>query len=438
MPKRLYREIAPLGEGLAPTKLLEHDLDGVFLAQLAQVRRRRQLALDRRYRSRRRDIDAVLGGFEWKLTRTVAEPAERVSAIAWNIERGKRFEPLLHNLLHDPALARADLMLLTEVDKGMARSGNRDIAAELAEATGMDYVFVNHHLVLARGDRGEQDHTGDNTFAMHGSALLSRFPIRRFTSVGLPEYVDKFHDYEKRLGCKRALIAEVLLPDGPLTIAVAHLDPFAPPRHRVYQMQRIIDTLLRFGGKRVLLGGDLNTNTYDVSKGPNLLAGILYKASRLGVTGAIEHYLEPERRFERSLFDLMREVGFELDPFNVPRAGTLFYDAHDPEIVSKARAYLPAAVVVRLQKMVEPWGGVVPMHLDWWAGHGLTAEAPEVIIRPTWHSKYISDHYPIAVDLVLGQAAGAGLRPQQRRRLRLRLPTPRGARSHAEEVDEQA
>src|SRR5437773_1052242 len=84
-----------------------------------------------------------------------------------------------------------------------------DVARELASALGMRYVFANSHLVLAPGDSAEQDHGQENALALHGNALLSRFPIRRFEAVTLPEYQDKFHALEKRLGEKRALLADV-------------------------------------------------------------------------------------------------------------------------------------------------------------------------------------------------------------------------------------
>ena len=387
---------------------LEHELEHEVLAHLGRLRRRRRLLMDKVFRARRAEIDLLLGGFEWDLEVPAPQEASvgRLRCVAWNIERGKRFTPLVESLTSDPALVDSDLILLTEVDKGMGRSGNRNVAQDLARETGLSYVFCNHHLVLTRGDRGEQDHDDPNTWSMHGSALLSRLPITRFTSVRLPEYLDKFHDYEKRLGDKRALIAEVQAHDGPLTVVVVHLDPFAPPRHRVFQMRLIIKAVRKFGGTRVLMGGDLNTNTYDVSKGPNLLAGMLFKLSRLGVEGAIEHYLEPEKRFERRLFELLREVGFSIDDFNCKATGTLFYDAHDPEIIDKARAYLPKTVINRVQNMLVPWEGLVPMNLDWWAAHGIEALHTEVVNRPEWRGKLISDHYPIVLEAALGEGEG--------------------------------
>jgi hypothetical protein len=112
--------------------------------------------------------------------------------VTWNVERGKRFEPLLGLLQGHPELVGADLLLLTELDIGMGRSGNRHIPRELGRALGLDWVFANFHLVLAPGDSAERDHGVPNTQGLHGAALLSRFPIRRFAAVSLPERANTY------------------------------------------------------------------------------------------------------------------------------------------------------------------------------------------------------------------------------------------------------
>src|SRR5690606_9302786 len=136
----------------------------------------------------------------------------RLRAAAWNVERGKRWRPLCGVLQEHPQLRALDVLLLTEVDHGMGRSGNRDVAARLAEQLGMGHVFAPSHLVLSPGDHAEQDHGVPNTLALHGSALLTRLPVRRVLGVGLPEYGDKLDALERRLGSKRALLAELEAP----------------------------------------------------------------------------------------------------------------------------------------------------------------------------------------------------------------------------------
>jgi hypothetical protein len=204
--------------GLPARSELDHDFTEA-LAHIASIRTRRKLERDPVYRGIKPQLERVLRGFEWDLEPTLGTSLQprrpgQVRVAAWNVERGKRFEGLRHTLIHDPVLREADLLLLTEVDIGMGRSQNLNVPRELAAALGMGYVFANYHLVLAEGDRGERGHGIPNTKAMHGCALLTRFPVLRFEAVDLRERKDKFHATEKRIGNKRALLCELLLPTG--------------------------------------------------------------------------------------------------------------------------------------------------------------------------------------------------------------------------------
>lgn len=384
---------------------LHHEL-GTSLDHLASVRRRRQLRRDPIYRHLRPEILRLLRGFAWDLTisEAPAAPPAEIRAVAWNIERGKRWQPLLTVLREHPILSDIDLLFLTEVDIGMGRSQNRNVPAELGEALGMNYIFANQHLVLAPGDSGEQDHNTPNTLALHGCALFSRWPIRRFAAVPLPERRDKFHALEKRLGCKRALLCEIELPDGPLTVVVVHLDPFASPRHRAAQLRRIVAAARHFGGARILLGGDLNTNTYNLSSPPQLVFNLAHKLLRFGVTGTINHYMTPDEVFERPVFDVLAEWGLTTEGYNDPDVGTAYYDVNDPEVIEKTLEYVPKKLWAWIQRRLEPWGGVVPLRFDWFAGRGLQPLRPRVIDRPRVDGSHVSDHNPIVVDLALAPA----------------------------------
>src|SRR5262249_42114397 len=138
-------------------------------------------------------------------------------AVAWNIQRGARLDDLRRAVVAPP-FAGADLFLLSEVDVGLGRSGNRNVARELAEAVGMSYAFGVSYLALT-DDFGDDAGGLENTLALSGAAVLSRHPIGRVENVDLPEIRDKFHSSEKRLGKKRALLAEIMLPDGPFVVA---------------------------------------------------------------------------------------------------------------------------------------------------------------------------------------------------------------------------
>ena len=69
------------------------------------------------------------------------DPA-RVSALQWNIEHGNWYPEVEQALRGHPELADADLLTLNEVDLGMARASNRDVAAELSEALALHAVWA--------------------------------------------------------------------------------------------------------------------------------------------------------------------------------------------------------------------------------------------------------------------------------------------------------
>src|ERR1044072_5499610 len=57
--------------------------------------------------------------------RADAPVRERYRFLAWNIERGTQFEAQLEAFRTHPYLSTCDVLLITEADAGMARSGNR-------------------------------------------------------------------------------------------------------------------------------------------------------------------------------------------------------------------------------------------------------------------------------------------------------------------------
>ena len=411
-PESPSRPFEPPGAapGLPPRFELDHDF-AEALAHISRIRRRRKLRRDPVYQRIRPQLERVLRGFEWNLeptlgTQLTTRRPGSVRVVAWNVERGKKFEGLCSLLRTDPELRDADVVLLTEVDIGMGRTHNRNVPKEIAAALGMGYVFANYHIVLAEGDRGERGHGIPNTKALHGCALLSRFPVLRFEAVELFERRDKFHAAEKRMGNKRTLLCELLLPDGPLTIALVHLDPFAGPRNRALHLTHIVERMRRFGGKRLLLGGDLNTNTFDLGTPHGLASSILLKLARISWQRMAEEYMAPQMHGERRVFEALRAGGLAIDGYNDFSKGTIYGDVYDPDLARKLFDYFPKPITLWMLRWLErklaPWAGRVPMRVDWFAGAGLTPRRPQVIERPTVDGRIVSDHNPILLDLELG------------------------------------
>ena len=91
---------------------------------------------------------------------------------AWNAERCK-YLPESAALL---AGIGADVVLLSELDVGMARSGNRHTPRELARALGSGYLFGVEYVELGLGDNREKAwHAGQsNQSGLHGNGILSK------------------------------------------------------------------------------------------------------------------------------------------------------------------------------------------------------------------------------------------------------------------------
>src|ERR1035441_1553691 len=123
--------------------------------------------------------------------RQEAPARTRYRILAWNIERGTQFEAQLEAFRSHPYLKTCDVLLLTEADAGMARSGNRMVAEELARNLGMAQVFAPCYIALGKGSGVERRVEGDNTLGLHGNALLSRYPIRDVRVIPLDNGVDK-------------------------------------------------------------------------------------------------------------------------------------------------------------------------------------------------------------------------------------------------------
>jgi endonuclease/exonuclease/phosphatase family metal-dependent hydrolase len=111
-----------------------------------------------------------------------------IRVITYNIHRAigvdRRFRPariaevIAH---HDP-----DIALLQEVDEGVPRSRELDLARELAEKIGFPHFAVGHNVDLRKG--------------RYGNATLSRHPILRERNIDLTV------SSRKRRGCQHTTI----------------------------------------------------------------------------------------------------------------------------------------------------------------------------------------------------------------------------------------
>ena len=105
-----------------------------------------------------------------------APQKKELNPLVFNMERGICLAETVDFLRECPALRPYDLILANELDSGCARSGERDTAAEIARALGMQYVFGLEFVELK-----------DAAHGFHGNAIFSRWPILWAEVLRLPD-----------------------------------------------------------------------------------------------------------------------------------------------------------------------------------------------------------------------------------------------------------
>jgi endonuclease/exonuclease/phosphatase family metal-dependent hydrolase len=321
------------------------------------------------------------------------------SAVTWNLERGKNFAGILKSLREHRELKGADFYLFTEVDWGMARSKNRNVAAELAQDLGYYAYFVPSYFNFTLGHGLERDVSGENRHGLHGKALLSRYRLSGLRSIPLSNAFNKLKSKEARLGQKRVLVAELALGQGEkLTLACVHLDAFSTPKIRAAQLQQAA-TALREDSK-VLLAGDWNTNTLNSLRGPALLGNVLKKVLFTGPQSMIRtHFPKPETKFDKPLFDVLRGAELDYADCNEMGAGTYDLISDDIDLGQMANDQFPAWIVRWINRQIQKGGGAVRLKLDWFATRGIQALESKVIRLKSGVDYPIgdrpSDHHPV-------------------------------------------
>ena len=251
----------------------------------------------------------------------------------WNIERGLEFEALKAALTNDrrffrrltpemrgsrfnlaqileqaAELSRADIVILNEVDWGLKRTNYHNVARELAGAMQMNYVFGVEFVEVDPVTLGIETLEGETsadkprmienlrvdktrTLGLHGTAILSRLPLR---NARLVHFINQGHDWyeeekdgiskleegkrkgaklvfgekimrEVRRGGRMMLLADISdasIPGGAVTVVATHLEAKAKPSERVKQLEEVLAAVKNIDHP-VILAGDMNTSGSD-------------------------------------------------------------------------------------------------------------------------------------------------------------------------------
>jgi len=301
-----------------------------------------------------------------------APPSRALRVIAWNLERCQQLEASTALLeAHAP-----DVLLLGEMDWGMARTGNRHTARELAARLGCAYAFGVEFLELDLGGASERALWAGRTNAVgyHGNAILARGELLRPRLVRLERRGDWFDGArgERRVGGRCAVLAQIVLAGRPVTFAAVHLESHGTREERALEMQALLDAIDDYApGAPALIGGDLNCFSLELAAmgDPRAVAEALR-----GDPGRWSHPVPHEPLFERAA-----RAGYEWSSCNALGVPTLRHAS--PGGASRLGSARGA------------------LKLDWLLCRGLAAAAPCVIEAVGGDGRMLSDHEAIAAEV---------------------------------------
>ena len=218
-------------------------------------------------------------------------------------------------------LQSADVLVLNEVDWGMKRSDYQAVVKDLADALkmnwayGVEFVEVDPKILgtqsFANVENPDERKELEDLFSvdktrllgLHGSAILSRYPLRDVKLIPFEYQAYDWYNGEKkygkmevgkrkgasllfgeeivrevRRGGRTNLIATIDVPDlpgGQVTIVAAHLENRTTPKGRVKEMDEILEFIKPISHP-VVVAGDMNTTGADGSV-VNIKSAVLKK-----------------------------------------------------------------------------------------------------------------------------------------------------------------
>ncbi|MBX9454782.1 MAG: endonuclease/exonuclease/phosphatase family protein [Rhizobium sp.] len=182
---------------------------------------------------------------------------------AWNLERCLFPDASAAHI----AATSASVVLLSEMDDGMARTAQRNTTADVARELSMHYAYGVEFIELGLGSETERELCADdfNARGLHGNALMSATPLAKPFLIRLwGERIWLSHDPDQlRIGERCAVGALIETVYGPFVAVSVHLESATTAAYRERQMKDLIDTLeTAFPALPILIGGDLNTGNH--------------------------------------------------------------------------------------------------------------------------------------------------------------------------------
>ena len=282
------------------------------------------------------------------VTPAASAEGRRLKVVAFNACSGRSLDKISIRLRRPP-LNHPDIILLSEMDWRLRRSGRRETVAELAADLGMSFAYV--------GEFGLSSPAGEPVASV-GNAILSNRPLTDVRVLPLARTSTR-RGILWQLGAPAGLVAKVLMNRRPLAVGVTHLNSRWNPRGRELQIKQYLEGFPAEGP--AIVGGDLNTTTADLSSPTSLIKVIALSLMQP------RRFRSPQRW--EPLFQRLLEAGFDTAGANV--AGTA--------------TFTPS-------RLVPP---ILRPKLDWLALRGLkpvTGSAAVVPARMSLFSPRFSDH----------------------------------------------
>ncbi|EHM03414.1 endonuclease/exonuclease/phosphatase family protein [Acetobacteraceae bacterium AT-5844] len=278
---------------------------------------------------------------------TAPVPPGPLRLAAWNLER------CLYPEAAAAALRRhgVSLALLSEMDHGLHRTGQRHTTRDVAGLLGHRYGYALEFLELAvmPAPIVFPGNAVDNRLGFHGNGFSTALPVREPVVIRLPREADWYiapKGGQRRIGNRMAVAATFTHEGRDFIGCAVHLESATDFAGRARQMAFLLDELeLVAHGLPIVIGGDLNT----------------------GVEG-------------EGALDDPREL--------------LFADAI-------ARGYdWSACNLARPTTRRSTWSeGAGTRQLDWFCTRGFRASAPEVVPALAEDGTVLTDHELILVSL---------------------------------------
>ena len=288
-------------------------------------------------------------------TRPGAQSMLRVAF--WNTERGYTPEYAADLI----GRTGAEVALLCELDNGVARTGQRHVARDIAQQLHAGYLYAVEFVEMESRDAGE--------LGFHGNAIISQLEcatpfLVRMADDGLWRTGER---RARRHGSRIALATRVLLDEKPVVVVATHLESHTTPAERAVQMQALIHAIDDYAdGDPVLLGGDFNTRTAAKDD-------LRDRASRLQLLhDAPTTFTRPAPR--EPLFEIAARAGYE---------------------------WVSANTDMPTERAKQPGDDTPRFRLDWFFARGLVCGNPCLVKAESDAGVALSDHDAITLDIRL-------------------------------------